>query len=181
MTSDGAVTSDDAATLDDARPVPTVRAARFPADATHVSRLVGDYLLQTEREKAERGLAPLPVAGRLPERYRAEVENPAAAFSAATVLLAELQGAPVGVVVLTPSGDGASDELKRLWVDPEHRGAGAGRALLEAATARAATARLSVWAWRSDAISAYRRLGFVEVPSSETREGLVCMERTSAP
>ena len=163
----------------------TVREAHFPADTPHVARLVGDYLLQTEREKAEHGLAPVPVEGDLPERYQAEVDDPATAFATATVLLAErdgvLDGRPVGVVVVAMNADGSSGEIKRFWVDPEHRGVGAGRSLLEAATARVdGPAWLSVWRWRSDAIAAYERLGLVEVPTWETREELLCMERAGS-
>ena len=47
------------------------------------------------------------------------------------------------------------------------------RAHLAGATAL----RLSVWDWRADALALYARQGFVEVPSRESRERLVCLRR----
>lgn len=156
---------------------PTVREARFPDDTADVSRLVDAYLRQTESEKVARRLASPLEGGRLPDRYQAEVDDPARAFSGADVLLAALPTGPVGVVVLTaqPSGGG---EVKRFWVDPAARGVGAGRLLLDAVADRVdGPLRLSVWRWRDDALRSYRRAGFVEVPSWEAREQLVCLER----
>jgi GNAT superfamily N-acetyltransferase len=156
---------------------PTVREARFPDDALDVSRLVGAYLRQTELEKAARGLAEPLDGGRLPGRYQSEVDDPARAFSGAAVLLASLPVGPVGLVVLTTDPHG-SGEIKRFWVDPAARGVGAGRLLLDAVADRVdGPLRLSVWRWRDDAVRSYRRAGFVEVPSWEAREQLVCLER----
>ncbi|MGX9900933.1 hypothetical protein ACW0JT_15655 [Arthrobacter sp. SA17] len=36
--------------------------------------------------------------------------------------------------------------------------------------------RLTVWPWREPALRSYRRLGFVDVQSWDSRSGLVCME-----
>lgn len=156
----------------------TVREATFPEDGAVVARLVGDYLRQTEREKAERGLAAGYDPTRLPERYQAEVDDPATAFSGATVLLGLVDGEPAGVVVVSVDGESGVGTVKRLWVDPSARGAGLGRLLLEAVVSRVAgPTRLSVWHWRDDALRAYTRLGFVEVPTWEAREQLVCLER----
>jgi GNAT superfamily N-acetyltransferase len=158
--------------------VTTIRPVLLPGpDAAAVGRLVGDYLRVTEQEKAARGLAPDPGDGPLPPRYQLEVDDPAAAFAGATVLLATRGGADVGVVVVArdAAGDG---ELKRLWVDPSARGAGVARALLDHATALVAGAvRLTVWDWRAPAIRAYRRHGFAPVAAWDGRERLVCLER----
>lgn len=156
---------------------PTVREARFPVDTADVSRLVDAYLRQTESEKVVRGLASPLEGGRLPDRYQSEVDDPARAFASATVLLASLPAGPVGVVVLTVDPHG-SGEIKRFWVDPASRGAGVGRLLLDAVADRVdGSLRLSVWRWRDDALRSYRRAGFVEVPSWESREQLACLQR----
>ncbi len=156
----------------------TIRAASLPGpDAAAVGRLVAAYLRATEQEKAARGLASDPGDGPLPPRYQAEVDDPAAAFAGATVLLAARGGADVGVVVVTrdAAGDG---ELKRLWVDPAARGAGVARSLLDHALGLVAgPVRLTVWDWREDAIRAYRRHGFTPAAAWDGRERLVCLER----
>jgi ribosomal protein S18 acetylase RimI-like enzyme len=160
-------------------------------DASGLSRLLADYHLQTE---AEKGLAVGSAAG-LPARYRAEVENPARTFARDLVLIAwerasarpgtspGTPGAPVqavGCVVLS----GAA-EVKRLWVDPAHRGKGLATALVQAAVRAAVergftAVRLSVWEWRTPALAVYRRLGFEIVEPWDTRPGLVCL-RWDAP
>ncbi|MGW9112689.1 GNAT family N-acetyltransferase [Microbacterium sp. NPDC055683] len=150
-----------------------VRAAVFPDDFVAVGALVGAYLRQTEAEKAAHGLAA--AGAPLPDRYAREVADPADAFAGMTVLLAEADGAPVGVVVCA---DGtAGREVKRLWVDPVARGTGAGRGLLDAVLASSARpVRLTVWRWREPAIRLYRRLGFAEVPPWDDRRGLACLQ-----
>lgn len=84
------------------------------------------------------------------------------------------------MVVLQPSGDDI--ELKRLGVAPAGRRSGVGAALLADAAARARATgatglRLSVWDWRTDALTLCARQGFVEVPSWASRERLVCLRR----
>jgi hypothetical protein len=50
-------------------------------DAVAVGAAVLAYLLQTELEKAERGLAdPIVSQADLPERYRSEVDDPRNAY-----------------------------------------------------------------------------------------------------
>jgi len=143
-------------------------------DADSVSRLVEAYLRQTEKEKATHVGGPAELAD-LPERYRQEVADPARAYGSATVHLAELDHAPVGVVVVQQTA--GAREIKRLWVDPSARGRRAGSALLDAALNGADTpVRLTVWDWREDAVRLYRSHGFVPVPSWEDRPRLLCME-----
>ncbi|MBK3641424.1 GNAT family N-acetyltransferase [Streptomyces sp. MBT33] len=141
------------------------------------ARLLTAYHLQTQAEKGE------VVAGvdELPERYRAEVLDPRAAFVDDVVLLALSGDAVVGCLVLTAPFDGRA-ELKRLWTDPDHRGLGVASGLVGAALAHAerggvGVVRLSVWKWRAGAIALYERLGFTVSASWEEREQLVCMER----
>lgn len=147
-------------------------------DAVAVGRLVAEYLWQTEREKAEHGviLARAAASDALPEAYRREVDDPAGAYADCAVFVAELDAEVVGVVVLRPGTEGI--EIKRLWASPEVRGRGVGSGLLDAAIAAGGgAARLSVWDWRTDVIRLYESRGFVRMPSWESRERLVCMQR----
>ena len=156
-------------------PPATVREARFPDDTAVVSRLVTDYLRQTEAEKVERGLADVIADGSLPARYQSEVDDPATAFVGSTVLLAVTDQDVVGMVVLS-AGEG-SGSIARFWVDPSSRGHGVGSRLLAESLERLPRpVRLSVWDWRIPAIRSYARSGFAVVPSWESRQRLVCME-----
>jgi GNAT superfamily N-acetyltransferase len=156
----------------------STRPARLDGpDVAAVAAMLADYHARTEAEKAEHGLAE---PGPLPERYAAEVRDPASAFAGADVIVADRGGEVIGMAALHRSGDDV--ELKRLWVAPAGRRSGAGSALMAdaASHARAAGAdglRLSVWDWRADALALYARQGFVEVPSWESRERLVCLRR----
>ena len=155
-----------------------VRTARLPDDAHDVGRLLEGYLRRTEREKHEHLGAdgPGPDAPLQPH-HLVEVHAPADAFADARILLAAPAGEAVGVVVVAPRSGGVV-ELKRFWVDPAHRRAGAGGALLDTAIGLATgPVRLSVWDWRADAIRAYARRGFGRVTSWDPRPRLVCMER----
>jgi len=146
-------------------------------DSVAIRRLVEVYLRQTELEKAQH-LSGLdhPHDVNVPERYREEVEYPDRAYRSAVVHLAEIDRAPVGVVVMQPTAD--AREIKRLWVDPTSRGRRVGSTLLDTALRGAdLPTRLTVWDWRRDAIALYQSRGFVVVPSWEERPRLVCMER----
>lgn len=133
--------------------------------------------MQTEREKLEHGggesSSPADV---LPSQYEREVRDPRGAYADCTVLIAEVEQRPVGVVVVRTAAGEA--EIKRLWADPGVRGRGVGSALLDAALALAPVPiRLSVWEWRSAALRLYESRGFARVASWDVREGLVCMVR----
>jgi ribosomal protein S18 acetylase RimI-like enzyme len=141
-----------------------------------LSELLAGYHLQTE---AEKGLGVDSVAA-LPERYRAEVADPARVLASDTVMTAACGGVTAGCVVLSSLAPGVT-ELKRLWVVPAARGRAVASALVDhavtlAAAGGASTVRLSVWEWRSGALALYRRRGFAPVPSWDGRDGLVCME-----
>jgi putative acetyltransferase len=157
--------------------VETVEVVVSPWRDGELAPLLLAYHLRTE---AEKGAAVSGVA-ELPERYRAEVLDPATAFADDVVLVAGTGGAPVGcVVVSAAAGDGL--EMKRLWVDPACRGRGVAKALVRAVVRHAAetgarSVRLTVWEWRHDAIGLYERLGFTVAESWEARPGLVCMRR----
>jgi putative acetyltransferase len=142
--------------------------------------LLERYVVATEIEKGAlaTGLADLP------DRFHAYVADPAAFHERDDVLIAKLGERPIGCVIVTEPAEGAS-EIKRLWVEPDARRTGAGKALLMAAISTAThrgatTARLSVWHWRTGAIALYRSVGFTEVPTWDEREGLICMTRSLA-
>lgn len=85
-----------------------------------------------------------------------------------TALLAELAGRAVGCVGIRPLDPPAVAELKRMYLRPEARGRGLGRALAEAALGAATdlgyeTVRLDTVAEMEAAVELYRKLGFVEI------------------
>ncbi len=140
--------------------------------------LLAAYHLRTEAEKGE---AVADTDG-LPDRYRAEILDPRAAFADDVVLIALSGETAVGCLVVTAPVGGRS-EIKRLWTDPDFRGRGIASGLVSAALAHSAetgvsAVRLSVWKWRSGAIALYGRLGFTVAESWEKREQLLCMERS---
>lgn len=181
-TQDGARTVN-AATADDKAlggvPSTTIRHADLSGpDGEHVGRLIGAYLRQTEREKAEH-LKLEPPTDEVPESYRAEVQTPAQAFADAVVLIADLNGAPVGVAVIKHHPD--DTEIKRLWTESQVRGQGLGSALLDAVLAEVSgTISLTVWSWRMHARKLYEPRGFTVVPPWDDRAGLVCMQRVGS-
>ncbi|MFI9568477.1 GNAT family N-acetyltransferase [Streptomyces rishiriensis] len=143
-----------------------------------LAALLTAYHLRTETEKGE----AVTGVDALPDRYRAEISDPRTAFAEDVVLTALDGDAAVGCLVLTAPADGLP-EIKRLWTDPAYRGRGIASELLRVALASAAdggadAVRLSVWAWRTGAISLYERLGFAVTESWDERERLVCMQRT---
>ncbi|MBI3453819.1 MAG: GNAT family N-acetyltransferase [Rhodospirillales bacterium] len=98
------------------------------------------------------------------------------------LLLAEADDRPVGVVALRPQGDDAC-EMKRLYVEPAHRGGGLGVRLARAIVEEGARAgyraiRLETLDSMTAAMAIYRGLGFRETPA--TRAGIRCFERPLA-
>ncbi|MFF1506538.1 GNAT family N-acetyltransferase [Streptomyces sp. NPDC058326] len=127
---------------------------------------------------------PVATAAGLPAAYRAETEDPAAAFVADTVLLATPPGGdlPAGCVVLKAPQEGRAPEIKRLWVAPEARRKGIAKALMTEALRRAAAAgasavRLTVWNGREEPLALYRGLGFETVASWDDRPDLLCLQK----
>lgn len=83
-------------------------------------------------------------------------------------LLAEVDGEAVGCVGIRPLQPPAVAELKRMYLRPQARGRGLGRALAEAALSTAAAlgyeiVRLDTIAEMVEAAAVYRSLGFVEI------------------
>lgn len=134
----------------------TLRPATTDADLGAVRRLFRAYAESLDFDLCfqdfEREL------DRLPGSY---------ASPAGRIVLAEVDGEPVGVVAVQPLDDDGVCEMKRLYVDPAHRGQGIARALTErlldvARSIGYSTMRLDTVASMTAARSLYRSLGFTE-------------------
>jgi putative acetyltransferase len=137
--------------------VPVIADARSAADIAVVRVLVAEYQVSLGVDLEFQGFST-ELAG-LPGAY---------APPRGALLLATLDGAAVGCVAVRPI-DATQCEMKRLYVRPAGRGVGLGRALAEAAIARARTAGyhrmlLDTLPTMGDAQALYHRLGFVDVP-----------------
>lgn len=139
-----------------------VRAARTRDDWRAVDRLMREYVASL----------PFPLDFQDVDRELAELRDEYGP-PGGVALLARVAGhaRDVGTVGLRRFGDaGAGDaELKRMYVRPEARGTGAGRALAEAAVAHARALgyrRLLLDTVRSMTVATalYESLGFREIP-----------------
>ena len=96
-------------------------------------------------------------------------------------------GAAIGCVALRPMEAPGCCEMKRLFVSPEGRGLGLGRALAEAVVAEAAKLgyaelRLDTLPSMREAIAIYRKLGFAPIaPYYAAREGTLFMALSLRP
>jgi ribosomal protein S18 acetylase RimI-like enzyme len=119
-----------------------------------------------------------------PEGWFTDVEAEIAALPGGyeALLVARMDSGPVGCVALKPLPDGTS-EMKRLYVRPDARGSGAGRALVEASIVRArelgyAVMRLDTLPRMDAARSLYTSLGFrpIERYNDNPIEGVLFFE-----
>jgi DNA-binding MarR family transcriptional regulator/ribosomal protein S18 acetylase RimI-like enzyme len=168
----------DALALRILKPLSERQRATLVAAMTEVGRLVQASMVRIAIEDPA-----TPDAKWCFERYFAELNerfetgfNPALSIPAdaqeltrpaGILLIARLGGRPVGCGALKLHGDAAA-ELKRMWIAPDARGLGLGRRLLGelerlAREARAAVIRLETNQALREAISLYRRSGYVEV------------------
>jgi len=154
--------------------MPTIRRATSNADLDAARHLFREYVdaldFDLDFQDFEREMEALP--------------GPYAPPNGA-ILLAEVDDEPVGVVAVQPLADDGVCEMKRLYVRPEYRGNGIGRALAEAliVTARDldyTVMRLDTVASMQPARSLYRSLGFKERPPyyHNPLDGAVYMERS---
>jgi putative acetyltransferase len=103
--------------------------------------------------------------------FQAELAGLPAPYNppAGCLLIARRESAPVGVVGLKPLALGIA-EIKRLYVTPEARGSGLGRALAQRVVAEARARgyeRVRLDTHRpsmAEAIALYSSFGFVEIP-----------------
>ncbi len=142
-----------------------------------LAQLLANYLVATEREKG----STIESADDLPPRYRVDASRLGDDLGTTAALVAWSGADAVGCVLVTAATLGRC-EIKRLWVDPSHRGRGCAAMLMAAALDAAAAmgaqqAVLTVLRWRTGAIHLYERCGFTAVPSWDSREDLLCMER----
>ena len=137
-------------------PSPSIRRADSTADLDAVRRLFREYIdsldFALDFQDVEDELEALPGPYAAPE---------------GAILLATVDDIAVGVVAVQPLDEERVCEMKRLYVSPEHRGCGIGRALGEAIldTARALdydTMRLDTVASMAPARALYCSLGFHE-------------------
>ncbi len=108
----------------------------------------------------------------LEDQDRRQLADPVSSYIdiGGEVLIAELDGEPVGCVALAPDGTGAY-ELSKMAIAPRLRGQGAGRQLLSAAIARAREmGAQSIFLGSSRklpaAVHLYESLGFAHVSPS---------------
>lgn len=97
-----------------------------------------------------------------------------AAPSGALLMARDTDGEPLGCVALRPLDDAGCCEMKRLYVSPQARGLGLGKALINAVIAEATRIgyremRLDTLPTMGEAISLYRKAGFLPIdPYYET-------------
>lgn len=136
--------------------MPTIRRATSEDDLEAVRRLFRAYVdsldFDLDFQDVDRELEALPGPYAPPK---------------GTILLAEVEDTPVGVVALQPLDEKGGCEMKRLYVRPTNRGRGIGRALGHAILDAARdlgydVMRLDTVASMTAARRLYRSLGFEE-------------------
>ena len=134
---------------------PTIRAARIPEDLPAIRALFTEYIaslgLDLAFQNVDAELSALPGAYAPPR---------------GALLIAALDGGPVGIGALRPLPDGTA-EMKRMYLRPIARGTGAGRAMAEALIEVARRVgytliRLDTQRDFAPAVALYRSLGFRE-------------------
>jgi putative acetyltransferase len=125
-----------------------------------------------------------------PQGFEAELAELPGAYvppRGALLLARDQDGNALGCIALRPLTEVVC-EVKRLYVRPEARGTGLGKALVAAALDEAARLgyreiKLDTLEHMQAAIALYRSFGFVPIPPYGTHpyEGLVCLGKTLAP
>jgi GNAT superfamily N-acetyltransferase len=140
----------------------TIARATSPDDIAAVKLLLRG-LVQHFRDHGEDDLAD--------DEFDHEVGTPDAEFAEphGRMLLARLDGQPVGILALRPTHRGTGVELRRMYVLPAARRHGVGRALIvamieEARAMGEPVLRLVTVPAFSSALALYESLGFRRVP-----------------
>lgn len=151
-----------------------IRSATVPEVATVVEPLVWEYLARTAEHVEQ--VAGIRLSDEHLAQARADFHGNVSRLLGprGRLLVAQLDGELVGVGALKPV-DGATAEIKRMYVRPGARGLGIGRALFERllAAARAehyVTVRLETVRVLTAALAMYRAAGFREVSRFEGSE-----------
>lgn len=145
-----------------------VRDAESSSDLDAVRRLCREFVAwHAERQAHNKGLVATYFDADAWESELAGLPGAYAATDGGALLLATLDGDPVGCVALRQLDDDAC-EMKRMYVDDRGRGHGVGRALGEAVVQRArdlgyAAIKLDTSVEQHEAIGLYRSLGFQQV------------------
>jgi len=146
--------------------------AQSAADLREVAGLVADYAASLPIDLSYQDFAA-ELAG-LPGKY--------APPRGALLIARGAAGAALGCIALRPLDEPGICEMKRLYVRPEARGTGLGKALAEAIVAAArergyAEMRLDTLESMAGAIALYERMGFARIAPyyAPTPEGTVFM------
>jgi len=142
----------------------TLGPVRSDADIAAAAELARDFFAYMRATYPER--AALIDAYLVDQDFEGQLADFRSHFSPphGECLLARLGGAPAGLVMLKPYGEGVC-ELNRMYVTRAARGRGLGRALCEGLIERARALgyreiRLDALNERVDAVPLYRKLGF---------------------
>ncbi len=144
-----------------------VAAARGSGDLDAARALLVAYYLLPD---AWQGQGQTPVEHSLPDVLRAEADSLPGRFAPpkGEVLLARVDGRPVGVVLLGETLIAGTCEFKRLHVVESARGRGVARTLVTACLELASATGyqrvdLEVLPWRTPALRLYQSMGFTSV------------------
>lgn len=145
--------------------------AEGAAPAIALGRVYMDWMVDQVAEHCGIRLSPEEV-----ERLHADLiaEGPHLLVDPGRVYLGRVDGEPAAIGVLKPVGEGVG-ELKRIYVEPAHRGHDFGRTIFERLLDDARELgyrqlRLETFPFLTAAVDMYRRHGFVEVAAFEGSE-----------
>jgi GNAT superfamily N-acetyltransferase len=140
---------------------------KFDIAAVHTS---GDLAATATLFQAYAASLPIDLGYQDFEAELATLPGKYAPPAGALLLARDASGCAVGCVALRPMEPAGCCEMKRLYVAPEGRGLGLGRALVEAITGTAARLgyreiRLDTLPTMTQALSLYGKSGFEPVPA----------------
>jgi GNAT superfamily N-acetyltransferase len=150
---------------------------------TDAADLVFEYMAGTQAETGQ----PMPAGiDELPAILQRECQNLAAFYCPpGALLIADIDGRPVGCVGIAPSAAKRTGEVKRLYVRPAGRRRGIASLLMSHAHQHAAQHGmtrlvLDVLPARTGVIGFYRRLGYAETEPYDTESPvpMICMARS---